>query len=376
MVKMKKRLLAGAAICCLAAAAMFPLSPFNSRAAEGLVTWQPAANKGDKKSVKMILQLDEDEIFEESATFQIGLLLDPGPDGEINECEFKFKKGVMRSSSDNMVIQEMHYDEEEHELLLVVAGRKDKDGNGGALNKEKALELGTLYVSSDVDVKVSLIGDKCLAVDESGVQQNFSCLGAGGKDSFVLKAEESPEPETDPPSDNYGGGHGSSSGRKPTPPTANPGPGDPIETKGRWEPIGGIWQFKKENGVYAQNEWLLVNGLWYRVGEAGAMVTGWFQFEGKWYYLKGSGEMATGWQQVENWWYHLGIAGEMDTGWKEVDGKWYLLNDVPPTPRQVMDPATGQMVESIEGQMPYGAMYAGCTTPDGHVVDENGAMTP
>ena len=63
MVKMKKRLLAGAAICCLAAAAMFPLSPFNSRAAEGLVTWQPAANKGDKKSVKMILQLDEDEIF-------------------------------------------------------------------------------------------------------------------------------------------------------------------------------------------------------------------------------------------------------------------------------------------------------------------------
>ena len=106
------------------------------------------------------------------------------------------------------------------------------------------------------------------------------------------------------------------------------------------------------------------------------MVTGWFQFEGKWYYLRPSGEMAIGWQKDQDWWYHLGVAGAMDIGWIQIDGKWYLLNEIMPVPQKRMDPATGQMIESTEGQMHYGALYVNTTTPDGYVVDESGRMVP
>lgn len=391
MKRFYKKVLVGSTVCCLATiATLIPLNAFSSRAAEGLVTWQDAGKKGEQRGVKISVQLDEDEIFDESATFQLALLLDPGPEGEIEECDFAFKRSIKRSSSEDIVIQEKHYDEENHELLLVIAGRRDKNGNGGALNKEQALELGTLYVVSEQDVTVSLIEEKCLAVDESGIQQNFSRLGNQENTSYVLKVEkdlEEPEPPViTPPSegDNENNGNETETGSRggggsggPTGPTATPGPGNPVETKGSWERTeNGGWRFKKENALYAQNEWLLNGGLWYRIGEDGLMVTGWFQFEGKWYYLRPSGEMATGWQKDQEWWYHLGIAGAMDTGWIQIDGKWYLLNEIMPVPQKRMDPATGQMTESTVGQMPYGALYVNTTTPDGYVVDENGVMVP
>ncbi|MCI9282751.1 MAG: N-acetylmuramoyl-L-alanine amidase family protein [Lachnospiraceae bacterium] len=398
MKKIYKRALVGAAMCGLTTiAALIPLNAFSSRAAEGLVTWQDAGKKGEQRGVKINVQLDEDEIFDESATFQLALLLDPGPEGEIEECDFTFKRNIKRSSSEDIVIQEKHYDEDSHELLLVIAGRRDKDGKGGVLNKEQALELGTLYVVSKQDVTVSLIEEKCLAVDESGIQQNFSQLGNQENTSYVLKAEEdieeseppvvTPPSEEEPPvvtppseEDNENDGNGSRGGGGsggPTGPTATPGPGNPVETKGSWEKTEtGAWRFKKENAVYAQNEWLLNGGLWYRIGEDGLLVTGWFQFEGKWYYLRPSGEMAIGWQKDQDWWYHLGVAGAMDIGWIQIDGKWYLLNEIMPVPQKRMDPATGQMIESTEGQMPYGALYVNTTTPDGYVVDESGRMVP
>lgn len=440
-----KTMLFGVAACFTAAALALSLSVFSTQAADCFVSWKAGGKKKGKPSVEIQVQLMEEERFDESATFQIVLDLKnedkTSPDEE--DCEFQFSQEIKGNSK--VAVRDWRY-MEGGEIWVLVSGRKDADGNGGVLKKDKALTLGSLYVESDQDVTVTIVADQCKAVDERGNLSAISQLGS--TDRYVIKAEkpeesqpsssgsggeteESPDETTpgtsggekpgdeeestkdttsgdkdDDPGETSGTGNGGS-GENPGESTARPGgssgggsrgsggsgggrgqgsydpiesstgPGLAVEADGSWEAgPGGAWRFRFTNGAYAKSQWIYVQGLWYRIGEDGIMLTGWFEQNGLWYFLKPYGAMATGWRLVDNCWYFLGDNGIMRTGWRQVEGKWYYLNTAHPVPKEAVDPATGLIIMTTQGQLPYGAMYADAVTPDGYKVDANGVWIP
>lgn len=156
------------------------------------------------------------------------------------------------------------------------------------------------------------------------------------------------------------------------------------ETPGSWEQSGSGWRFRMEDGSYASNTWIRVDGAWYYMGadsfaasgwqlvdgtwyylsqdasSLGAMLTGWF-FDpalAEWFYLapetEGQGAMKTGWifDPSYNSWFYLNESGAMLTGWQLLDGSWYYFQPVSNGSR--------------------GALFTGTETPDGRQVDESG----
>ncbi len=105
-----------------------------------------------------------------------------------------------------------------------------------------------------------------------------------------------------------------------------------------------------------QTGWFADGQNWYRLGEDGAMETGWVKdADGFWYYLDESGAMKVGWVLIQGRWYYLNPVSKGKTGWSsDEDGAWSLG-----TPEK--------------GSRPLGAMYLEEETPDGHRVDANGA---
>ena len=148
----------------------------------------------------------------------------------------------------------------------------------------------------------------------------------------------------------------------------------PINTttslSGKWiqDKIG--WWYKNADSSYPANKWQFINGKWYFFDKAGYMATGWILSNNKWYYLDtngamlenswvfyknhwyflkgGNGDMATGWILWKNQWYYLNQDGSMKTGWLFDRNIWYYLNE-------------------------NGDMAVNSTTPDGYLVDSNGA---
>ena len=120
-------------------------------------------------------------------------------------------------------------------------------------------------------------------------------------------------------------------------------------TSGQWsQDANGLWFFTAAGRAY-KSEWAYIynpyaaNGQpkndWFRFGEDGRMLTGWFlDADGRWYYL---------------WPYSDNCLGHMVTGWQQIDGKWYYFNTVSDGTR--------------------GAMYINTTTPDGYRVGADGA---
>ena len=102
--------------------------------------------------------------------------------------------------------------------------------------------------------------------------------------------------------------------------------------------------------------WLLDNGKWYWLAADGAMKTGWLfnETDGFWYYLNADGSMAEGWNLIHDNWYYFAPQTEGSPGWKQINNRWVY-----------------EKPETVS--RPHGAMYSGCTTPDGYSVDENGA---
>lgn len=85
-----------------------------------------------------------------------------------------------------------------------------------------------------------------------------------------------------------------------------------------------------ENYTYYKDSWQKIDGDWYSFDSSGyAKQSTWFLDKGYWYYLKDNCKMAT-------------------NEWVKVDGKYYYFGD-------------------------QGGMYVNTTTPDGYVVDSNGA---
>lgn len=133
--------------------------------------------------------------------------------------------------------------------------------------------------------------------------------------------------------------------------------------KGNWSEDDKGWKFIKTNGSTAQSEWGIQNGVWYYFGTDGYACTGWQQIGGIWYYLDlVSCAMHVEWQQIpeSNTWYYLDPqTGAMRTGWVKIADKWYYFNPVS---------SNGEA-----GKMPLGELYQNTTTPDGYIVDANGA---
>ena len=83
-----------------------------------------------------------------------------------------------------------------------------------------------------------------------------------------------------------------------------------------------IWQYKKSDGIYAADEWVLVtengNGVWYYFTPDAKMQTGWMTDpkDGHRYYLDPiSGRMATGWIMIDGVWHYFNEVSPEESGW-------------------------------------------------------------
>lgn len=97
-----------------------------------------------------------------------------------------------------------------------------------------------------------------------------------------------------------------------------------------WIRQGDKWQYENPEGNRIRG-WLQDRGNWYYMDESGNMKTGWIQYNGNWYYLEhgfgvNQGKMLTGWQWINSKCYYLDAArgGAMTAGGRTPDG--YLVN--------------------------------------------------
>ncbi|MCI8951569.1 MAG: hypothetical protein HFG49_16355, partial [Lachnospiraceae bacterium] len=121
-----------------------------------------------------------------------------------------------------------------------------------------------------------------------------------------------------------------------------------------------------------------VGGVNYLTDPQGERYSGWFIDAGKnWYYFNESDKaMKTGWHHdsEDGYWYYLNPAdGKMMDGWQTIDGKEYFFQPVRNTGNYYFGNEEEKWRYSLNGNIPYGAMYVNTTTLDGSVVDENGA---
>ena len=91
---------------------------------------------------------------------------------------------------------------------------------------------------------------------------------------------------------------------------------------------------------------------------AGPGSNGWVQRDdGQWTYMKWGFPVKGRWENIGDRWYWFNAEGVMQTGWIELDGAAYYLAEA-----------------TTEGR-PMGSCYINETTPDGFIVDENGARS-
>lgn len=76
-------------------------------------------------------------------------------------------------------------------------------------------------------------------------------------------------------------------------PGTNP-PVTPNAVIGQWQMINNMWYFRYNNGQFASNTWLNLNGKWYFFNVNCTMATGWLDYNGKRYFLNPDGSMVTG----------------------------------------------------------------------------------
>ncbi|MDO5415767.1 MAG: polysaccharide lyase family 8 super-sandwich domain-containing protein [Lachnospiraceae bacterium] len=123
-----------------------------------------------------------------------------------------------------------------------------------------------------------------------------------------------------------------------------------------WVLQNGRWKYRLPNGDFRSGQWDFIQGSWYCFDQDGYRKTGWHQdsMDGCWYYLKPDGTMATGWLCIDGKWYYFNPTPAESSGWYLEQGVWKF--------RTVENPG-----------MPQGAMYHSGQTPDGYLVDQNGA---
>lgn len=108
--------------------------------------------------------------------------------------------------------------------------------------------------------------------------------------------------------------------------------------------------------TFEDTGWKLHNGSWYNIQD-NRLVKGWYYEEedDNWYYMDpDTGIMKTGWIKLHDNWFFLNPENDRQSWFIGEDGKYHFGGD--------------------ENSRPLGALYTGCTTPDGYEVDETGMM--
>ncbi len=116
----------------------------------------------------------------------------------------------------------------------------------------------------------------------------------------------------------------------------------------------GEWEgdrFRRHDGSYVTNDFVVSKGNTYYFDEEGNKATGWVEAGGLRYYMDEDGVRKTGWLDVEDSRYYLEADGHMATGWKDIDGKSYYFDQ--------------------EGKMAQGEAYIGMTKC---TFDKNGVL--
>lgn len=114
---------------------------------------------------------------------------------------------------------------------------------------------------------------------------------------------------------------------------------DPSAVKGTekqvgWFQEGSVWKYRLPDGNLCQNDWLMLNGLWYLFDGQGNMLTGWQQKDGYTYLLHNDGQMALGWCRLGDTWYYFRPEAEnrypagtmVSGGWRVIGPYYYYFN--------------------------------------------------
>lgn len=99
---------------------------------------------------------------------------------------------------------------------------------------------------------------------------------------------------------------------------------------GEWVLVNGRYKFQFDEGDFAVNERLEINGKTYAFDKYGYMITtGWFQEDKFWYYFDKNGAMHYGWLQLDSKWYYFDLEyGYMYCySWAEIDGDTYSFDE-------------------------------------------------
>lgn len=120
------------------------------------------------------------------------------------------------------------------------------------------------------------------------------------------------------------------------------------------------------------------NGVGYLKDSNGEKYSGWFfDSNDEWYYFNETNKaMKKGWHHddKDGYWYYLNSSnGKMATGWQKIDGKEYFFQPVRDMGNYHFNNEQEKWLYSMNSKVPYGAMYASTTTPDGFKVDGSGA---
>ena len=246
--------------------------------------------------------------------------------------------------------------------VKTVAGYKYSISNGQELLKRNSGGTYTLIVPEGGGVDLRAVIEK-IEQDRSDDDSDSGSGGSSGSGS----------------SSGSGGSSGSSSSSVSdstgTAARNAKGPGIVANAEGSWTTADGLSRFTYANGTYAAGSrvldsngierehlgWVRINDGWHAFGSDAVQRTGWVkdELENQWYYCDAQKGMSTGWMlSSENGcWYYLDPAtGHMLTGWQTIDGKLYYLG-------------TDQGSEAHS----YGALYVNTATPDGYMVNEDGA---
>lgn len=333
----------------LGAAVLFSLCFPAMRAAaveDSFIVW---AQGSKDNRVNVSVSLSQKEQLDDITSLKVRFYLD-GTD--VRDASFVFDSAI--KGNKEITVKEAKYNSDNQTLTVYLSGRDV------FLKKGTVKKLGYIEVDAGSDVEITVAEDSADIVDFSNDQSQVLELGANRSYKMNLEREKPKEekPKEEKPSARPDAGTRTSS-------EDDRGSSQSVN----WSHTGADWKFKKPDGSYAANEWVLADGKWYWFGTDGNMKTGWQGLNGNWYYCGPSGDMKTGWVQDNNKWYYCERSGAMKTGWIENKSRWYYLNQ-----DGAMKTGWIQYQDKWYYMAEDGSMLANEMTPDGYRVDRNGVF--
>lgn len=101
-----------------------------------------------------------------------------------------------------------------------------------------------------------------------------------------------------------------------------------VVSGGKWVTRAAGLKYKYEDGTYAKNIWLNLDGGIYYFDASGICQTGWFTYNSKYYYADKTGKLyVSKWKTTSKYKYYLRANGVRATSqWVRIKGKYYYFN--------------------------------------------------